>query len=307
MRIVFFGTPEFAVPSLRALLEEGFEVCAVVTQPDKPRKRSRSRLMAPPIKELAIEYGLAVVQPENPSDATFLQQLQEHRPDLGVVVAYGHILRKALLELMPLGFLNMHASLLPKLRGAAPIQHAIIQGLDETGVSIMRIDEGLDTGPVLMTIPTPIAADETGGELRERLAELGALAIIEATSLLALGKLSFQPQNHEDATHAPKIDSDSARIDWTKDAAMVARLVRALDPEPGSWSQVNDRRVQFFGPAEVDGDGLPGLVLALEPTITVATGAGALQFLDVKPSGSRRMPATDWIRGRAINVGDSFT
>jgi methionyl-tRNA formyltransferase len=311
MRIVFFGTPEFAVPSLRALVGEGFEVVAVVTQPDRPRGRSRSRPEPPPVKTAALAEGIPVLQPERPNASEFLQQLAPLEPDLGVVVAYGHILRKELLELPRLGMINLHASLLPKLRGAAPIQHAIIEGYTETGVSVMQMDEGMDTGPVLLRIPTPIAPDETGGELSGRLAELGALALVEVLTLLAGGAVRPEPQDEREATYAPKITRETARIKWTDPAERIARLARALDPEPGAWTRLGLKEVKLFLPQVLDSWGaerppLPGTVLATDPALVVTTDSGALRFMECQPAGKNRMATVAWARGRGVKVGDRF-
>lgn len=309
MRIVFFGTPEFAVPSLRALLYEGFDVAAVVTQPDRPRGRSRSQTIPPPVKEAADAEGVPVLQPEKPNTPGFLETLRELAPELGVVVAYGHILKPALLEIPARGMINVHASLLPTLRGAAPIEHAIMQGLEETGVSIMQMDAGMDTGPVLLTVPTAIATDETGGELTVRLAELGALALVEALALLEVGAVRPRPQEHEHATYAPKLTTEMARIRWEEPATRIARLVRALDPRPGAWTELAGERVKFFGPrpgGAVPEDATPGQVVDLEPVFTVATGEGALHFVDVQPAGKARMSVVDWLRGRGAALGDRF-
>ncbi|HWP35977.1 MAG TPA: methionyl-tRNA formyltransferase [Gemmatimonadales bacterium] len=309
MRIVFFGTPDFAVPSLRALEGEGFDVAAVVTQPDRPHGRSRSEVIPPPVKLAALEYGIPVLQPEQPNDPAFLDELRAMRPDLGVVVAYGHLLKAELLSLPTHGMVNVHASLLPRYRGAAPITHAILAGDAETGVSIMQMDEGLDTGPVLLRVPTAIAADETGGELTARLAELGALALVEALTLIASGTARAEPQDHAAATYAPKITRDFARIDWARPREWIARFVRALDPKPGAWTTLDGREVKLFGPLLADampGDVQPGAILATDPALIVAAGGGALQFLDVQPSGRTRMAASEWIRGRGVRAGDRF-
>jgi methionyl-tRNA formyltransferase len=311
VRITFFGTPEFAVPSLRALLGEGFEVSVVVTQPDRPHGRSHSELVPPPVKAAATDEGLPVLQPERPAAPDFLEALRSYQPDLGVVVAYGHILKPELLALPPYGMINVHASLLPKLRGAAPIQHAIIQGLSETGVSIMHLDTGLDTGPVLLRVPTPIAPDETGGELSARLAELGALALVEALTLIASGAAEPEPQDHAQATQAPKITRELARIRWTESGESIARLVRALDPRPGAWTELDGRELKLFGP-QLAGPlpnthhPTPGTVGETDPALVVATGDGALQFLDVQPAGRTRMAAHAWVRGRGVEKGQRF-
>jgi methionyl-tRNA formyltransferase len=309
MRLVFFGTPDFAVPSLRALLEEGFDVAAVVTQPDRPHGRSRSRLHPSPVKQHALAEGLAVLQPEQPSAPEFLETLRPLMPDCGVVAAYGHILKPALLALPPRGMINVHASLLPKLRGAAPIQHAVMQGLEETGITIMQMDAGMDTGPVLHRIPTPIASDETAGELEARLAELGALALVEALTLLEANALVPEPQDPVEATYAPKIATETARIRWDEPAARLARFVRGLDPHPGAWTELAGRRIKLFGPRGAGfplPDTAPGTILETDPTLVIATGDGALEFLDVQPEGKVRLAAADWLRGRGARSGDRF-
>jgi methionyl-tRNA formyltransferase len=309
MRIAFFGTPEFAVPSLRALLGEGFEVVVVVTQPDRPHGRSHSELVPPPVKVIATDEGLPVLQPERPDTPDFVEALRSYQPDLGVVAAYGHILKPQVLALPAYGMVNVHASLLPKLRGAAPIQHAILTGLEETGISIMQMDEGLDTGPVLLRVPATILPDETGGELTIRLAELGALALVEALTLIASGAAVSEPQDHAQATHAPKVTRELARIRWSEPADAVARRVRAMDPRPGAWSTVHGQEVKLFGPQPADPpppDAAPGQVVATETALVIATGRGALEFLDVQPAGRTRMAARDWLRGRGAAKGDRF-
>jgi methionyl-tRNA formyltransferase len=307
VRIAFFGTPEFAVPSLRALLGEGFEVPVVVTQPDRPQGRSRSRLVPPPVKQAALAEGLSVLQPERPDTPEFLEALRSHAPDLGVVVAYGHILKPEVLALPRLGMLNVHASLLPQLRGPDPIRHAILQGLSETGVSIMQMEQGLDTGPVLLRVPTPVAPDETAGELTARLAELGALALVEALALIASGAAEPEPQDPSRATYAPKLTRELARLDWSQSTEHLARVVRAMDPRPGAWSTLRGREVKLFGPQPADPPergAPPGLVLQTEPALVIATGDGALQFLDVQPAGRPRMAAQAWVRGRGVTTGE---
>ena len=309
MKIVFFGTPDFAVPSLRALIGEGFDVVAVVTQTDKPRGRTRSTMVPPAIKRVAMEEDLPVLQPSRPSEPEFLDALRTIAPDIGVVVAYGHILKPELLAIPPSGFINVHASLLPQLRGAAPIQHAILQGLEETGISIMRLEEGLDCGPVLQRVTTPIAGDETWGEMSARMAELGALALVEALQIIELGEARWEPQDPAKATMAPKITRDTARIDWNRQADDIARLVRAMDPYPGAWTELDGLPIKLFGPRGADlalTAGVPGQVVETRPAFVVATGKGALQFLDVQPAGKKRMAATEWVKGRGATVGRRF-
>ena len=306
MRLVFFGTPHFAVPSLRALLEEGFDVAAVVTQPDRPQGRSRSSLVPPPVKLVALDEGVPILQPDRPAGA-FAADLAAIGADLAIVVAYGHILKPDILALPRLGMLNVHASLLPALRGAAPIAWAILNGLETTGVSIMQMEAGLDSGPVLHQIGTEVAADETGGELTERLAELGAGALIEALTLLDAGEHDAVPQDHSRATWAPKISRETARLDWSRDAATLARTTRAFDPEPGAWAQAGDVEVKLFGGRIANTSGAPGTVLAAGETLTVATGVGALEVSEVQPSGKKRMPVSSWVNGRGVVVGQRFT
>jgi len=306
MRIVFFGTPEFAVPSLRALLEEGFDIVGVVTQPDRPQGRSRSRRVASPVKVAAEAEGLPLSQPDRPVGDVFIKSLEHLRPDIGVVVGYGHILRSEVLTIPPLGMINVHASLLPKYRGPAPIQWAILQGEETTGVSIMQLEAGLDTGPVIHRIETEIAADETGGELTVRLAELGAAALVEALTLIAGGAARPEAQHAELASYAPKIDRELTRLTWTDDAAHLARCIRAFDPEPGAWTTLGETEVKLFGARAGSGAGPPGTVLAATDTILTAAGVGAVEVQEVQPAGRRRMSAGAWVRGRGVRSGQRF-
>jgi len=303
MRVLFWGTPDFAVPPLRALLGEGMDVCGVVTQPDKPTGRHRT-LTPPPVKQVALDEGLPVYQPARAKDDDWFETLQSIHPDLSIVVAYGHILPKRVIDLPTHGTLNIHASLLPALRGAAPIQAAIREGRTETGVSIMRMVPALDAGPVLLTSTTPIADDETYGELQLRLSELGALAVIEAMALLEMAAATETPQNELLATYAPKVDRDTVRIDWTQPARAVSNAIRAYDPKPGAFSTLHGSDVKLFGPSPAPGVGLPGEVLATTPSLVIACGDGALALRDVQPAGKRRMPSEEWHRGRGIQVGD---
>jgi methionyl-tRNA formyltransferase len=305
MRVAFFGTPEFAVPSLRALLEEGFEVAGVITQPDRPHGRSRSQLVPPPVKQVALEESLPVLQPERPT-GDFGEALRALSADIGVVVAYGHILKPEILAIPPRGMLNVHASLLPALRGAAPIQWAILQGLETTGVSIMQMEAGLDSGPVLHRIETEIAADETGAELAERLAELGAAALVETLTMLLGGEVLAQPQDHARATYAPKITREVTRLDWQLDGARLARVVRAFDPEPGAWAMLGGQEVKLYGGRVANAGGFPGTVLTAGEALCIAAGIGALEVAEVRPAGKKRMAAGDWVRGRGVAVGSRF-
>jgi methionyl-tRNA formyltransferase len=308
MRIVFWGTPEFAEPPLRALIGEGHDVVGVVTQPDKPRTRSRSQLDPSPVKLIALEEGIPVLQPDRPRGAGFLGQLRELEPEISIVVAYGHILPDDVINAPPRGTFNIHASLLPEFRGAAPIQAAIRDGRQETGVSVMRMVSALDAGPVLLALRTPIAADETAGELHLRLAELGATAIVEALALMALGKAVEAPQNDSLATFAPKIGRDDARLPFDAPADRVARLARAYDPKPGAWALLRDLEVRCYGVRpEPERSGLPGEVLeASEQRLVVACGEGAVRIGEVHPAGHKRLAAAQWVRGRGVAQGDRF-
>lgn len=306
MRLVFFGTPEFAVPSLRALLGEGFDLVAVVTQPDRPRGRSRSRLVPSPVKVAAEQEGLPILQPERPGTAAFLDELRRLAPDLGIVVAYGHILKPELLTIPPRGFINVHASLLPKLRGAAPIPWSILEGFETAGITIMQVEAGVDAGPILHQIETPVARDETGGELAVRLAELGALGLIECLALLERGLVTPRPQDDRLATHARKIDREACRIRWAEDAMSVARRIRAFDPDPGAWTELDGRVVKLFGPLHRPEGGAPGTILTVDPAVIVAAGIGSVQIQEVQPEGRTRMSAEAWARGRGAEPGQRF-
>ena len=308
MRILFWGTPEFATPPLLALIGEGFDVVGVVTQPDRPRGRSHSVLDPTPVKVVAVEEGIPVLQPERPCGEEFERAVRDLAPDLSVVVAYGHILSQQIIDLPTLGTLNIHASLLPALRGAAPIQAAIAEGHEETGVSIMRMVRALDAGPVLLSLPTPILPDETGGELTLRLSELGAAAIIEALALIELGDAAEVPQDESRVTYAKKIEREDARVDWTQDASVVARRIRAYDPKPGAWSALRGVETRFFGARILsDRSGAPGEVLGTDDAgMIVACASGAVAVKEVHPAGKRRMAAQEWAAGRGVASGDAW-
>ncbi len=309
MRVLFWGTPEFAAAPLRALIGEGYDVTGVVTQPDKPQGRSRT-LTPPPVKQIALDERIPLYQPSSPKDAEFGEAIRLMAADISVVVAYGHILPRRVIELPARGTLNIHASLLPQLRGAAPIQAAIRHGFTETGVTIMRMVPALDAGPVILTAAVPILDDETYGELQNRLSEVGALALLEALALIELGAEEEQPQDDSRATYAPKVTRDDARVDWSLTAGEVARTIRAYDPKPGAFTTLNGSDVKLFGPrvTSISGASVPGA----EPGYVVSTTDGvvimcrdtALRIHDVHPSGKGRMRASDWVRGRGVATGD---
>jgi methionyl-tRNA formyltransferase len=305
MRVLFWGTPDFAAPPLAALLGEGLDVIGVVTQPDKPQGRSRSSVVASPVKTLALREELPVLQPAKARDPRFIEDVRKLEPDISVVVAYGQILSKEVIDLPKQGTLNIHASLLPALRGAAPIQGAILAGFAETGISIMQMVPELDAGPVLHQVRTPIGPDETYGELALRLSELSALAIVEALALMSAGAAAPKEQDPAHVTHAPKVTRDAARIDWTRDATQVSRGIRAYDPRPAAFTVASASEVKLFRPSLADGlSGNPGQVLEAGNELVVACGEGAVRISEVQPAGRRRMAAGDWTRGRAVAVGD---
>jgi methionyl-tRNA formyltransferase len=307
MRVLYWGTPEFAVPPLRALVGEGHEIVAVVTQPDRPRGRHHHTLLPPPVKEAALEEEIPVLQPERTRDPLFLADVRSLQPEISIVAAYGQILPREIIEAPPLGTLNIHASLLPRWRGAAPIQAAILAGDSVTGVSIMRMIEQLDAGPVILQLTTPIADDETGGELEVRLAELGAQAIVEALTALALGEAREVAQDEAAATYAPRIKRADAKLEWGKRAVDVARAIRAFDPRPGAFTTLRGVEVKLFGarPGPPDAFGDPGQILAVDETgLLVACGEGSVRIAYVQPAGRRRMAALDWYQGRGARVGE---
>lgn len=304
MRILFWGTPEFAAPPLRALIGEGFEVVGVVTQPDKPQGRSRE-IIPSAVKRIATEEDLPIFQPKSARDPELLEMLNVIKPDISIVVAYGHILPKSVIELPLKGTLNIHASLLPALRGAAPIQAAIRQGLRKTGITIMRMVPALDAGPIILQAETEIYDDETSGELQIRLAELGALTMLEAITLISLDRATETPQDDARATYAPKINRDSGRIDWKQSAVEIARLIRAYDPKPGAYTTSDKGDIKMFGPRVLDGiKGKPGEVMKVTGELIVACGTDGLRITDVQPTGKKRMPAHDWARGRGAKISD---
>ena len=314
MRIVFWGSPEFALPSFRALIGEGHDVVGVVTRPDRPVGRHRE-LRAPPVKAAAIEEAIPVAQPERPAGPEFMAWLAEQAPELNVVVAYGQILRAEVLGAPERGSLNLHASLLPELRGAAPVQWAVARGFDTTGVTIMRMVEALDAGPIMLQVAEPIGSEETGTDLMSRLSEIGAEALIEALALLEADQLEERPQDDGAASYAPRLTREHAHIDWNRDTASVGCHIRAFDEVPGAWSRTPQEEIKLFRPApatRATAGAKPGTVLALEPDdahhgMLVACAGGALWVREVQPAGKRRMTVPDWLRGRGIEVGARFT
>lgn len=313
MRILFWGTPDFAVPALRALLGEGHDVVGVVTQPDRPAGRGRA-VRFTPVKLLAEEESLPLLQPERARGKEFMDAVRALQPELSVVVAYGQILRREILDLPALGSINVHASLLPELRGAAPISWAIRLGLEHTGVTIMRMAERMDAGPILHQVVEPIAEDETASDLWTRLSEIGAEALIEALALVEMGEITEVEQDESRATYAPRITRDTARVDWHDNAVAVGRHIRAMDATPGAWTAHRGDDLKLYRPLpEPDHthDAAPGTVLHADGTdeaegMRVACATGALLVREVKPAGKRRMNTAEWVRGRGVQTGERF-
>jgi methionyl-tRNA formyltransferase len=302
LRIVFFGSPEFAVPSLAAVAH-GHEVVAVVTQPDRPAGRG-AKLQPPAVKVLAAELGLSVLQPAKLRDGALAAELAGRGPDLFVVVAYGRILPPDLLAVPRLGPWNVHGSILPKYRGAAPIQWALIRGEAETGVSIMRMEEGLDTGPVAAVGTEPIRDDDTAGSLAARLAPLGARLLVETLPRIADGCLSLRAQDSTVATLAPPLVKTDGELDFTQSAAAVSARARGVDPWPGATVRLDGEPAKVFSPQLVPGAGKPGEVLGLVPQgLAVACGAGAIAFAEVQLPGRKRMAARALLAGHRIPSG----
>ena len=306
LRVAFAGTPEFAACALEAILAAGYDVPLVLTQPDRPAGRGM-KLTPSAVKQLALARGIAVDQPEKLRTEEQRARLAACAPDLLVVAAYGLILPKAVLELPRLGCLNIHASLLPRWRGAAPIHRAIEAGDAETGITIMQMDEGLDTGAMLLRRALPIAADDTTASLHDRLAALGGECIVDALAALQRGELVATPQPAEGVTYAAKIGRAEAAIDWTRPAAEIERAMRAFDPFPGAASSLRDTVVKCWSGKVVPGSGEPGSVLAVDDEgITIACGRDALRCTVLQRPGSKRLPAGEFLRGFPVSAGERF-
>jgi methionyl-tRNA formyltransferase len=302
MRLLFFGTPEFAVPSLEILLARGDEVAAVVCQPDRPAGRGQ-KLTPPPVKVAALRHALPVLQPEKLRSDETMAALRAKAPELVIVAAYGRILPAAILNLPPRGCVNVHASLLPRYRGAAPIQWAILNGDATTGVTIMRMDEGMDTGAMLLQRATDIRPGETYGELQDRLARLGAVALRDALDAMQRGELTVTPQDDSVAIAAPKIEKQQGRIDWKRAAVEIERQVRAFNPWPSAHAEVGGQVLKIHRVSLCEGRGSAGTVLSVEPDLVVACGDGALRVDEVQPGGRQRMQGAAFARGARLGVG----
>ena len=304
MRILFMGTPDIAADSLAALLGAGPEVCAVFTRRDKPVGRKQI-LTAPPVKQLAQSHDIPVYQPRTLRDGSSDALIEQLAPDIIVVVAYGCIIPPQLLHIAKYGCINLHVSLLPKYRGSAPIQWAVLNGDAETGVSIMQLDEGLDTGDVLMVEPVAIDPEETSGELFDRVSAVGAKTLVDALAKIEAGQLTPVPQDHSKATLAPPLSKDTARFAFTEDAAHIHNWVRGMNPWPTAWFEQDGKRIKVSECrlAENPQNAAPGTVLALKP-LTVAAQNGAVALLSVTPEGGKPMAGTAWAAGRRLKTGD---
>jgi len=305
MRVVFAGTPGVALPSLRAVADSDHVLVGVVTRPDAPTGRGR-RLAASPVAEAAEQLGVPVLKPGHPRDPEFQDQLKELAPDACAVVAYGALLPQSALDIPRLGWINLHFSLLPAWRGAAPVQRAIWAGDDVTGATTFRIVRELDAGPTYGVMTETIRPTDTAGDLLARLAEGGAGLLVATLDGITDGSLEERPQSPDDVSLAPKITVDDARVDWTQSAAAIDRQVRACTPTPGAWTTYAGERVKL-GPLEpADGQLPPGEIVAGKQAVVVGTGTAALRLGDVQAVGKRPMPAADWARGLRLSGGEVF-
>ena len=300
MRLAFLGTPAFAVPTLERLVERGHQVLAAVTQPDRPKGRGQT-LAPPPVKEAALRLGVPVYQPERVKRPESVDYLRSLAPEAMVVVGYGQIIPQSIIDIPPLGILNVHASLLPRYRGAGPIQWAIVNGETVTGVTIMRIDAGLDTGPMLLKAATAIGADETALDLGRRLSVMGADLLIEALDALAAARIVPQPQENAQASYAPMLKKEDGGIDWSRSAAQIHNQVRGMQPWPGAYSIFRGGALHVWRarPVEAGAGHPPGTLVRIKPLL-VACGAGALELIEVQMEGRKRMPAADFANGQRL-------
>lgn len=306
-KIVYMGTPDFAVPALSALVREGYTVTGVVTQPDKPKGRSK-QMVPSPVKEEAVKHGLPVWQPARVRNPEFIQFLTEQKPDVIIVAAFGQIIPKAVLDLPPYGCINIHGSLLPKYRGASPIQRAVLDGEKESGVSIMRMDEGIDTGDIISRRAVPLSEDETGGSLFDKLSVLGADLLLDTLPLVLSGKAVYEKQPEESPTpYASMLKKESGHLDFTNEASVLERQVRGLSPWPGAYTSLDGKTFKIWKSAvrpAAEGSGTPGTVLNTGPEgILVKCGTEALLLQEVQIEGKKRMAADAFLRGYHLEPG----
>ena len=300
MRVVFMGTPDIAATCLKKIIADGFEVVGVYTQPDRPKNRGH-KLTASPVKEVALENNLPVFQPENFKDPETVEQLRQLRPDVCAVVAYGQLLPQDVLDVPVRGCINIHASVLPKYRGSAPYQWAVLDGLTETGVTAMYLVKKMDAGDIIDVSKTPIGPDETAGELLDRLAVLGAELLSKTLTRFATGEVAAIPQNEEEVTYAPMLDKSMCPIDWSKPAQRVHDQVRGLHPWPVATAELGGKRFKIHATAVVEGSGTPGQILGLTKTgLRIACGEGAVEIRSLQAEGGKRMAAPDYFRGHPL-------
>ena len=306
MKIVYMGTPDFAVPPLAALVQNGYEVTAVVTQPDKPKGRGKT-LLPTPVKEEAMKHDIPVYQPLKVREPEFVETLKKLEPDMIIVAAFGQIIPKAILDMPRFGCVNVHASLLPKYRGAAPIQWAVLNGDQVTGVTTMRMDEGLDTGDMIMKQEVIVDEDETGGSLFDKLSEVGAKLCVKTMEAIENGTAVYTPQDDALATHTGKIQKEMGSIDWSKDAEVIERLVRGLNPWPSAYTRIDDKNLKIWRAKVISHEvkAAPGCILKVtKDELEVQTGNGVLALLEVQLEGKKRMDAGSFLRGVKIEKGD---
>jgi methionyl-tRNA formyltransferase len=305
-RLIFMGTPEFALPALKALIAHDYEVLTVVTQPDRPKGRGR-KLAASPVKKLALAYNIEVLQPEKASEESFCARIQNMEPDLIIVVAFGQILKKEFLIIPKWGSINIHASLLPKYRGAAPIQRAILNNEPRTGLTVMHMDEGMDTGPILYQKELLILKDETAGQLHDRLALLAGDVIIKSLADMAGNTVTEIPQDDSLATYASKIQKSDTLVDWAPPAFEISCLIRALDPSPGAYTFLDGKKVKLFASTVVEKEGkkdIPGRILRCKrDEIHVQSGQGIVGIGEIQYPGKKRLLVSDFLRGFSLSEG----
>ena len=302
MRIVFMGTPDFAVPSLERLVADGHEIIAVVTQPDRPQSRGM-KMTASPVKECALKYNIPVYQPEKiKKDREFIEKYRQMNPELAVVVAFGQILSKELLDIPQKGNINVHGSLLPKYRGAAPIQWSVINGDKETGVTTMFMDEGMDTGDMLLKEVVEIGAEETAGELFDRLSLLGAEVLSKTIDKLQDGTLTREKQNHDEATHVSMISKDLGKLDFNKTSKELDCLIRGVNPWPGAYFEINGKKIKVHKARVCEQTGKAGEILASDAKkgLIIATKDSSIELIEIQPEGKRRMTAKEYLIGNKI-------
>lgn len=310
MRIVFMGTPDFAVPSLEALIEAGHEIEAVITQPDRPKGRKKT-LTPPPVKEAALQRGLTVYQPERLRGSDTVEKISQLQPDLIVTAAYGQILPKAVLDIPPLGCINVHGSLLPRYRGGAPIQRAIMNGETSTGVTIMYMAEGLDTGDMISRVEIPILPEDTSGTIFAKLSDAGAKLLLETLPAISSGEVQAEKQRDADATYAPNLTREDERIDWSRPARALYNQVRGLLPMAGAFTLLNGETFKVWGCEAIEASGESrqpaGTVLQTSDSgILVQTGDGSLLLTVIQPAGKKAMPAAEWLKGARLPAGSRF-